>query len=376
MKRLLFIINALGGGGAERALSVLLGSEIISGEFEIHLVLLENKIEYKLPEYVNLHIATNLGNSASKIQKAKSLPVMVRRVREIKEKVNPGVSVSFLTRSNIINILTRRGHERVFISERNNPLRTYSGSPLVKFIHKRLISYYYPRADEVLTVSDGVGKALISYICIDPGKVVTLNNPYHIEKIEKRSLENIEEQFRHIYSDCPVIITVGRLTRQKGHDCLLDALPPVLEKHPVKLGIIGEGELEASLKKKASDLNISDRVYFMGWRSNPFKFIRKAALFVLPSRWEGFPNALVEAMACGCPVVSTDCESGPSEIIQDNHYGLLTGVDNPEDLARAIIQMLDNKEKLKEFGRLAKERAAFFHKDRIGEKFIDIIMDG
>lgn len=372
--KVLFIINALGGGGAERALATILGTDIFREKLDIHLLLLENKISYDLPDYVKLHVATDIGEKAGKVKKALSLPAMAGFVKKIKREVNPAVSISFLTRSNIINVLTRNGSEKVLISERNNPVKTYGSNPLVRFSHRSLLSAFYPRADGVIAVSEGVRKSLLSYIKIDESKVITINNPYDTERIEKLSQEEMGEEFRDIFSGDPVLITVGRLTHQKGHDTFLKAVSLLREKHPVVAVIAGEGELEQYLKDMAKELGIWEIVHFMGWQANPFRYIRNSAIFVLPSRWEGFPNALVEAMACGCPVAASRCDSGPEEILQENRFGLLVKVDDAEELAEKIIGMMEDGEKLKEYGRLAKERAGDFQREKIAGKYLRVIM--
>lgn len=371
MKKLIFIINALGGGGAERAASILLGSEIFRKEFETHLILLEDKIKYELPNGIYIHIATKLGESAGDMEKAALLPRMVAFVRRMKLAIQPDISLSFLTRSNILNILTKTGQERIVISERNNPKRTYGGSPLKSFIHRKLLSRLYPKADKIITVSEGVRDALLTYVELDPGKVVTVHNPYDIEKIRLLINEEIDDDMKALFSDSPVIISVGRLIEQKGQDILISAMPSVLENHKVNLVIIGEGKKKVSLTKMADDLKISERVHFIGWKRNPFKYISRSDLFVLPSRWEGFPNALVEAMACGCPVIASNCASGPSEILEDNRYGILSEVDNPADLAEKISKMLGNEDNLRKFSELAKKRADDFQKDKIAGKMFE-----
>ncbi len=371
--KVLFIINALGGGGAERALTTILGTEIFREKLDIHLLLLENKISYDLPDYVKVHVATDIDEKAGKMKKALSIPAMLGFVKELKKEINPEVSVSFLTRSNIINVLTRNGSEKVLISERNNPVKTYGNNPLVRFSHRSLLSAFYPKADGVIAVSEGVRKSLLSYIKIDESKVITINNPYDTERIEMLSQEEMGDEFRSIFSGDPVLITVGRLTHQKGHDTFLKAVSLVRKKYPIKVVIMGEGELEQNLKDMAEELGISETVHFMGWQANPFCYIRNSTLFVLPSRWEGFPNALVEAMACGCPVVASRCESGPEEILQDNRFGLLAKVDDAEELAKKIFEMMEDAEKRKEYGRLAKERAGDFHREKIAGEYMKVI---
>lgn len=372
-KKLLFIINAMGGGGAERAASTLLGSPRFREELDIDLVLLEKKIKYEIPADIPLHFATNLDESANKVEKALSLKKMVDEVRKIKEKMKPDVSISFLTRANIINIMTRTGSEKILISERNNPRRTYSGSSFTRLFHRNLIGHFYPKADGITAVSDGVRDSLASYIGIDKSKIRTIHNPYDIDGIREATRLEMEDDMKRFFGEFPVIITTGRLIPQKGQDVLLEALPEILGKHTVNLVIIGTGDLEESLKQKAHELGINERVYFAGWRENPFRWESKASVFVLPSRWEGFPNALVEAMACGVPVVASHCESGPGEILLNNEYGLLAKTGDSKDLAEKIIFLLDNPAEQENYARKAAERAGDFHRDRIAGEYVDYI---
>ena len=137
-----------------------------------------------------------------------------------------------------------------------------------------------------------------------------------------------------------MVLGVGKLKIQKDFPTLLKAFAQVRSRRPARLIILGEGDGEAELKALATGLGIADDVDFHGQVQNPFAFYRRAAVFVLSSRWEGLPNALIEAMACGCAVVSTDCPSGPREILEDGRFGALVPVGDAEAMANAILTVL------------------------------------
>ncbi len=137
------------------------------------------------------------------------------------------------------------------------------------------------------------------------------------------------------------MLAVGKLTPQKDYDTLLRAFARVREKHPVRLVILGEGQEEGRLRSLAAELGIAEQVQLPGHVDNPYAYMRQASMFVLSSAWEGCPNVLLEALACGSPVVSTDCPSGPKEILANGKYGKLVPVRDEAALASAMEAVLD-----------------------------------
>jgi len=138
----------------------------------------------------------------------------------------------------------------------------------------------------------------------------------------------------------PVILGVGRHHFQKGFDTLLRAFARVRQQMPARLVILGEGPERPNLERLAAELGVAADVDLPGFDPNPFRYMRWAGVFVLSSRYEGLPNVLIQALACGCPVVSTDCPSGPSEILDGGRYGALVPVDDVEAMAQAIVRAL------------------------------------
>jgi len=251
----------------------------------------------------------------------------------------------------------------------------------------------------LVAVSKGVKDDLIENYGIKEDKIRVIYNLYDLEKIQELSKKKIENKYKEIFN-FPVIISVGRLTKQKGQWHLIRAFKKVKEEITnIKLIILGKGELEDYLKKLACEMDLEKDVYFLGFQKNPFKFISKSKIFVLPSLYEGFPNALVEAMTCGIPVISSDCKSGPREIlapetdleietktIEYTKYGVLIPVcdDNyynahfpltaeERTLAKSIINLYSSKEFLENYAYKAKERAMDFNKDKIILEYEDIL---
>jgi len=210
----------------------------------------------------------------------------------------------------------------------------------------------------------GISKSVISDLS-EKYKLKRLELIYYgidIKLIQKLSLaENISD-----IPDFPYIISVGRLNVQKDFKTLIYAYNYAINKGlDIDLVIVGEGEEEARLRELIKNLNLEKRIHLLGYKKNPYPYIRNAKLFVLSSIWEGFGYVLLEAMALGVPVISTDCKSGPAEILTYGEYGKLVSVGNFEELGEAIYSTYYNKERLKELSLKSVERSKFFSIDRM-----------
>lgn len=211
------------------------------------------------------------------------------------------------------------------------------------FKYQIIIRFLYNFADLIVANSYGIREYLISSWKIPKEKIRVIHNGVDIKNIDKMSFEKADHIW--IKNNYNLIISVGRLTKPKGLPYLLDALKILNKKKTVYLIIIGKGEEEERLKKMAKKIGIENRVDFIGFKHNPFKYIAKTNLFILASLWEGFPNVLLEAMACRIPVVSTDAPYGPSEIIEDGVNGYLVPAADSTRLAEKILYVLENLDK-------------------------------
>ena len=205
----------------------------------------------------------------------------------------------------------------------------------------RLLKALFPVADGIVAVSQGVADDLIERNPNISSKVTTIYNPV----VRPQIVEQSQTPAEHVWFShgvAPVVLSVGRLATAKDHVTLLKAFALVLLRRRVRLVILGDGPERETLLELAERLQLSEHVYLPGFKVNPFTYMSKAGVFVLSSRYEGFPNVLVQAMACGTPVVSTDCRSGPREILEDGKWGPLVPVGDWRAMAQAILETLDN----------------------------------
>lgn len=253
----------------------------------------------------------------------------------------PDVMLSTLSQPNLIAILARRLARvptRIVVREANIPTREFGGARQLKDrIVPALIARLYRHADTIVAVSRGVQTDLLRLTRLPETRVPCIYNPVITGSLLRLREEPVEHAwFQH--GAPPVVLAIGRLTPQKDFATLLHAFAKVSVSS--NLLILGEGEERAALEQLAKQLGIAERVQMPGYERNPFKYMRRAAVFALSSRYEGLPNALIQAMACGCPVVATDCPSGPREILDGGKYGVLVPVGDVEALAHALTQGL------------------------------------
>ena len=198
---------------------------------------------------------------------------------------------------------------KLIIREAVNP--KYSSitqrSLLSRIFVNNLKKLLYPKADNIIAISEGVKQSLVKNFRLDSSKIQTIYNPSADEKILSLAKEEVGLD---LISDRPLIVSIGRLTKQKDHITLLKAFNEIHSNIDCNLYIIGEGSERRNLEQFIKDNNIGDKVKLLGYQNNPWKFLSKSNLFVLPSIWEGFGNVIVESMLIGIPVVSSDCPSG------------------------------------------------------------------
>lgn len=235
--------------------------------------------------------------------------------------------------------------------------------------HKRRYRRLFGRASHIVCVSEGVASGLVEQLGVPGTMVSTIYNPVVTAALDVQMAQPTDHPWMNGEGP-PVILAAGRLSRQKDFSTLIRAFVRVAARRPARLIILGEGRLRKPLERLIKRLNLTDQVSLPGWVDNPFAFMSRAALLVSSSRYEGLPGVLVQALACGCPCVSTDCPSGPAEILQGGKLGPLVPVGDPVRLAEAMTSVLDrpaNKDKLR-------ERAAHFSASSVVSAYEDLIL--
>ncbi len=198
----------------------------------------------------------------------------------------------------------------------------------------------YPRAAGVIAVSEGVRQDTLKVTGLPPERVHVIRNPVITPTLASQAAEPVPHDWLREKS-LPVLIGMGRLTRQKDFPTLILAFAQIQSRHPSRLILLGEGKDLAALQALAAEHGVAERVLFAGFQKNPYAWLARADLFVLSSAWEGSPNALTEALALGIPSVSTDCPSGPQELLDGGRYGPLVAVGDANGLAVAMAQALE-----------------------------------
>jgi len=372
-KKVTILVNDLDSGGAERVVSVLLN--MLYNRYDITLCMMHDIIFYDIPSDIKIKIVGNSKLSDNGLIKLLKLPLVAWRFKRLNQDAD--ISISFLSRSNYINILAKLFGMggKIIISERSMPSLQY-GNSLQGVINRGLIKLLYNRADIVFANSKGNARDLENSFNIKDVKVV-----YNIFNIDR--IVNLSKRYAILDSSRFNFITIGRLDEGKNHKLLIEAIKEV----NANLYIIGDGILKEELEEHIINLELEDRVFLLGKQKNPYKYISKANCFLFASKREGFPNVLVEALACKLPIISTDCKSGPREILAPDsditcqlkdkvevaNYGILTPINSKDKMVEAM-GVIQNSQKLREsYIKKSLKRAMEFNKDKIIDEFIKII---
>jgi len=320
-------------GGADRVAVTLLKS-LPRDRYELTLLLMRHEGELLDEVPADVRIESIGSDSLWTL-----LPGMVRYFRERKPEVllsldgggnAPILMARRLARSNCFTI----------VSERN--ILWNGGFSLRRALLVGMKRLTYWNADVVASVSSDLADEMKGTLALDPARVVTVYNPVVTDDLLQMHKEPLDHPW--FQEQTPVVLAVGRLVGQKDYPLLLAAFAKVRSRKQARLVVLGGGPLAAELEAAAAASPYAKDIAFLGFQRNPYKFMAHAAVYVLSSRNEGLPGTLIQAMACGAPSVSTDCPTGPREIIQDGVNGRLVAVGDAEGLASAISAMLDDPE--------------------------------
>jgi glycosyltransferase involved in cell wall biosynthesis/SAM-dependent methyltransferase len=366
----LFFASRLGGGGAEMHLLRVM-NHLDRRRFRVSLAVTRpaGPLMSALAADVKLHVLPTGGRDSTTLRMARAVMPLRRLIRQER----PDIVCSMMDQANIVNVLASRGvnpRPKVVLGVQTPPSIAFSfrWHPVGRMT-LALIPRLYPRADRIITLSKGVAGDLAALSPRAEERITTIYNAGVEESVMERASEPLAEGERP--AGVPLIVACGRLKALKGFKYLIDALALVRQRVPAELWIVGEGEERANLERQAARLGLGDSVRLLGFQSNPFKYMAAADLFVLSSLFEGFGNVIVEAMACGAPVVAADCPYGPAEIISDGETGLLVPPADAGRLAEAILRVLTDEPLRERLRRAGAERARDFHAERIAAAYGD-----
>ena len=352
--RLAFLLRDLGEGGAERS-ALRLANGLAQGGHSVALLLFKKKGP----------LLSDVNPEVEVIDLKGSFFALLTRLRSLQTDFLLPVYTSM--RALLAKLLLRASFH-VVLSQRN--MFTMDRGPVqtrLRFLRCRLL---YPAASACVCISRGVAEEMSALGLMKPEKIRVIYNPVLTDKL----LAQMEAPANHPWFDekAVVVLGVGRLGNQKNFATLIRAFALLAPRRPeLRLLILGDGTQREALEKLVREEGLTGRVSLPGYVSNPYPYMKRAALFVMTSLYEGFGNVVAEALACGCTVVSTDCKSGPAEILDNGKYGYLAKVGDASDVARAMEEALEHPLPREEL----KRRGAFFSERRAVEGYEQLFSD-
>lgn len=405
--RLLMLITELQMGGAARVFRD--HARALAPTFDIHEVVFD---EADGLDFGGEHppISLDQGKRASgPLRPFINLIRRVRRLRRIKRELGIDLSISHLEGAHFVDQLSKTGEKSIVCVHGSIFHGRLTSGPMDWFRKRVLVPRLYNRADRVVTVSRDIAPELVS-LGVAKDKIRTINNFFDVEKIMAAAAEPLDSSDQSIFDHHPVLLASGRLQPQKNPLAILDVIAALRRTRPARLVWVGDGPLRNAMVERSGELGLAlwdaqsgavmprdAEVCLLGNRTNPFQYIARATVFVLPSVWEGFPLVLCESMICGLPVVATDCSTGPREILapatrrpvapiqaaeRGEHGILMPLLHVPETYARAVDvwaetlhRLLDDATERQRLGASARRRMQDFTADKIVPQWLDLIAE-
>jgi glycosyltransferase involved in cell wall biosynthesis len=356
---LMVVVPTMGAGGMERSAEVLL-KNFNRETFELELMqIFDRKPFYHIPEDITVHILERYPQPQANGTLAHSFP-------EMQSRYSDELAWLDATACKLALLISRRQPDIIFaqdfyasaivliakqyLLERFKIIGSLHNqySPFLQTVehgdlYAAMIRRYFNQADRIIAVSQGIAQDLSENFGVRPERIAVIPNPVDLDQIRTLAEEPITE---HCWfsEEIPICLFVGRLSAQKGVEHLLQAMALARPLKKFRCVIIGDGEKRAKLEALVERLKLTEDIAFLGRQGNPFKFMHRAMCFVLPSIVEGLPYVIPEAMACGCPIIATDCAPGVRELLGEGERGLLVPPEDPAALAEALLKVLSNDE--------------------------------
>ena len=346
-QRVLFAICEMSGGGSERQiLGILKHLDRQRFQPELYVVSAQGELLDEVPSDVPVHIFERRNTAQIGRLPGSGYRAQARDLAEVLEERQ--ISLIY-DRTHHMTLLTSaatriRPTPRISVIVTNPQLDFAANPERFRWIKRRLLRRGYRNADIVAAVSEGARTSAAGYFRIPLNRIETVHNFFDIDRIDRSAREELPDSFGK-NEDCFRVVAAGRLHPAKGFDVLIDAVRTAVRDYGhgrLSLIILGAGQDRSRLERQIRETQLEKHVRLAGFQKNPLSFYRRSDLFVLSSRYEGMPNVLVEAMLCGVPVLSTDCASGPEEILQQGRFGRLVPVEDSSALAAAINDAIRN----------------------------------
>ena len=360
--KICFIIASFSSGGVNKVISNL-ANEFSNRGIQVDVVSLSSKFVESKKLYNNKVKLITLNG-----YRATSFIQLTYFFFKNKQYDNIISSVEFVNVHTIISSKLSSIKAKVMLISHTNlsEEKRHINTLLLKSVYK-LARFLYPMSDYICAVSSGVADSIEKELGVRRVKIKVIYNPI-VKKSRINSIPKIPHEW---YKDkVPVLVGCGRLTKQKNFRQLLDVFSSIVKTHKIRLIILGDGEKKDNLSIQIKNLNLQNSVLMLGNVKNPLDYFFYSKVFIMTSLWEGFGNVIVEALSVGCPVIATDCPSGPIEILENGRYGELVKLNDNIDLYNKIIDNLDTKIQSRKY---LQERANDFRIDIIANQYLELL---
>ena len=362
-----FVLPSLHGGGAERAAVTFLNA-LPQDRYALTLYLFRREGAYLAD--VGDHVRVVVATAGSRLGRFIAL-------RRFCAAERFDVVVSFLSHFVVYSAVRAAGTATRFVISQQTPLSAFLSDadyewrrPLRRRVFAAVARIIYPRADLIAATSEGVAGDLVRTYGVSRERVSIVHNPVDVTTVSRVSAEPIEHTL--VAGSLPTVVMAGRLAHAKNLPLLVASFAALAKRLPFRAWILGQGELEADFRRRLEEASLTGRVQLLGFQSNPWKYMARADVFALTSHYEGFGNVLIEAMACGLPVVAT-ASYGTREIVRDGETGFLIARHEPEDVAAALEKILADSALRSRLSVAARERANEFSVPVVTARFASVI---